>query len=591
MSSDKLVFDLSQEIEGSPNVFVKRDVLNILDNMNAQYNSNVCVIDTSQLSNSNKYMSYRESYLLVPLLLTLSTSNGCFNPGVAATSSDYAIGLKNWFGHIFHSMTVEYNGVSIIQQVPFSNMWNIFKLMTSLSWNDVITQGSTIGFYPDDPLSWAFYATPGTSGQGTCNNTNYPSYVVDYNIATTFNTYSSKLGNVGFARRQQFINFDLDGTPGDITYATLLPQTAVNNLWKSYIFKKYPTAAATTGGILEIAVTSTVYLKHLHSFFAMMPLIKGAFLKITLALNNTTTTFQTIGTANQYSYPVTSMTLTSVANAVGGVNPLMIASALASNGGANMGGITNDAVNPATYIATVSVGGKCLNNTVASLANYAPSPLAQSVYLYVPSYTFNPIFEQAYLSSPIKQIKYTDIYSYQVFNVAANNGQVNQLLTNGISNVKSILILPFFSATAGTANTGLPTGIPVYQSPYDTAGCGTTSPLSLLTNFNVILSGQNMLYLTQKYAFEQFNNNLAGCNSVNSNLTDGLCSSLINSLGFEMAYCYYYVNLERMLPVEESVPKSVQVVGTNNCGKALDLFCFIEYGVDISIDILTGSRV
>jgi hypothetical protein len=78
---------------------------------------------------------------------------------------------------------------------------------------------------------------------------------------------------------------------------------------------------------------------------------------------------------------------------------------------------------------------------------------------------------------------------------------------------------------------------------------------------------------------------------VNSNLTDGLCSSLINSLGFEMAYCYYYVNLERMLPVEESVPKSVQVVGTNNCGKALDLFCFIEYGVDISIDILTGSRV
>ena len=29
---DKLVFDLSQEIEGSPNVFVRKDWINILDN-------------------------------------------------------------------------------------------------------------------------------------------------------------------------------------------------------------------------------------------------------------------------------------------------------------------------------------------------------------------------------------------------------------------------------------------------------------------------------------------------------------------------------------------------------------------------------
>ena len=46
-----------------------------------------------------------------------------------------------------------------------------------------------------------------------------------------------------------------------------------------------------------------------------------------------------------------------------------------------------------------------------------------------------------------------------------------------------------------------------------------------------------------------------------------------------------------MLPVEESVPKSVQIIGQNQSALPLDLFVFVEYGVDISIDILSGARV
>ena len=94
MSSDKLVFDLASEIEGSTNVFIKKDWVNILDNMNTNYSSNQSVIDTSQLSNSNKYMSYREAYLLVPMLLTVTNAsapganNGGFLPATAGTSCD-----------------------------------------------------------------------------------------------------------------------------------------------------------------------------------------------------------------------------------------------------------------------------------------------------------------------------------------------------------------------------------------------------------------------------------------------------------------------------------------------------------------------
>ena len=184
MSCDKLVFDLSTEIESSTNCFIRKDWISILDNQNGNYNNNQSVIDTSQLSNSNKYFSYREGYLEIPMLLTLSSANATANitapdlqPLTAATSCDYAVGLKNWFGSIIHSFTLDYNGTTIVQQTPFINMWNSFKLLTSLSWADIAISGSTIGFYPDDPLSWTFNATATQDGQGVCNNTNIWSFV------------------------------------------------------------------------------------------------------------------------------------------------------------------------------------------------------------------------------------------------------------------------------------------------------------------------------------------------------------------------------------------------------------------------------
>ena len=599
MSGDKLVFDLSQEVEGSANVFVRKDWVNILDNMNQNYNSNQSVIDTSQLSNSNKWASYREAYLLMPLLLTLSSPAAVFKPSVAATSSDYAIGLKNWFGSMVHSIQCEWAGQTIIQQTPYINMWNAFKLMTSLSWNDVITQGPTLGFFPDDALSFTFQAAASPAGQGVCNNSNAGCFAPSSaSITGAFNNFNTGKGNIGFLKRQQFINFDYAGSiedGGASTYATLLSAGAANQLWKSYVQVKAnggAGAAIQDTGMLEISVCATVYLKHLHSFFASVPLVKGAFLKITLNLNNTTTTF-TSTSAGGAGAP-TALTLVSVSNPVGGVNPLMIASAATLdglvNGSRNLGALTGGAA--ATYTASVQVGAVALSSAVNGVTGYAAGQLAKSVYLYIPMYTFSPTFEQAYLSSPVKTIKYTDVYQYQVINQAGGGTTMfNSLLTNGIANLKSVLVLPFYSPAAGAANTGIPVGIPVYQSPFDPAGTGPTSPLCMLTNFNVVVSGQNAIYNTQMRAFEQFNNQLYGAHSVNSGLTDGLCSGLINAQNFEMGYNYFYVNVSRSLSVEESVPKSVQIVGQNLSTKTIDLFCFLEYGCEIAIDILTGSRV
>ena len=578
MSCDKLVFDLSQEVEGSPSVFVKKDWVSILDNQNGSYNSNQSVIDTSQLSNSNKYMSYREAYLMMPMLLTV-TSNAADTAFIPATGCDYAFGLKNWFGSIIHSFTLDYNGTTIIQQTPFINMWNSFKLMTTLSWADVATIGSTIGFYPDDPLTWTFDATVSSNGIRTANNTTSGSALGVFNAITTntLNEYASGSGNIGLVKRIQYINFDLAGLPGDTTLGALLPEASVKSLWKSYIVKKQN--SVTSGlvpGILQIVINATIYLKHVHSFFQQCPLLKGVFMKMTMNLNNCS------GTIAKGNSTTGTLTLSSPSVPVGGICPVMVSSSAANSG---MTTSSSGAV-ASTLVYDLSVGSKSLVSSVAGIVTGTNN----SINLYVPAYTFNPTFERAYLSSPVKSIKYTDVYQYQT--TATPGTQFNTLITNGIAGIKSVLILPFHSAVqiSGTP-AGASTFVAPYASPFDPAGAGPTSPLCLLTNFNVVISGQNMLYNTQRYSFEQFNNQLLGVNAVNGGLTDGLTSGLINSLGFEMEYCYYYVDVSRMLPVEETVPKSVQIVGQSQTTMALDLLVFIEYGCSVDIDILTGARV
>lgn len=559
MSGDTLVYEMSTQSEGAPSIFVKKDWLNILDTQNGNYSGNQCVIETSQLANSNKYMNYREAYLAVPMILT-ATGATIPAPATAATSVDYAFGLKNWFGSIIHSLTLELGGTTIIQQTPYAGLWNSFKLMTSLSWQDVQTQGASIGFYPDNALSCAFTAAGTTDGLGTCNNRNLVAFPTVSGALNSFDT-----GNAGFLKRQQYINYDPEGLTdvGDDAYSTLLTSASCNALYKSYVFNKVNAAT----GVFQIAIMGMIELKHLHSFFQNVPLLKGIFMKATLNLNQP----QITSTLSAGKVPAVQVT-----SPLGGVNPVMIASATASNGGAVQ-------VASQTTLVSLFVGNRCLWGTQTSIAGVSNSPFSNVVSLYVPAYVMNPVYEQAYLSSPVKRIVYTDIYNYVVNNVAPG-ATFNNLVTSGISGLKSVLVLPYYTATANG-------GVSPIQSPFDPAGAGPTSPLCLLNNFNVVVSGQNMIYNTQRYSYEQFMNNLAGCNAVNAGLTDGITSSLIGQLDFEMEYCYHYVNCSRVLPIEEQVSKSITVIGQNQSAKAVDLYVFAEYGVEIKIDVLSGNRV
>jgi hypothetical protein len=543
--------------------------LNILDNQNGNYRGNQSVIDTSQLANSNKYMNYREAYLAVPMVLTM-TGVPLTGPATAATSMDYALGLKNWFGSVIHSFTLDLGGTTIIQQTPYAGLWNTFKLMMSLSWSDVATIGSSIGFYPDDALSVSFSAAASVDGQGTCNNQNALAFPV---VSGAFNSYN--VANVGLLKRQQYINYDPAGltAPTADAFSTLLTGAACSNLYKSYISTKInPAVVGTNAGVIQHSIMAIIQLKHIHSFFQNVPLLKGVFMKATLNLNQPQVELA-VGVGDLLSITATNSPL-------GGVVPIMVASARASNGSASIvqGGLGGDAI-----YASLFVGNTCYWTTQTAQGAPLNTQFTQSINLYVPAYTFNPVYEQAYLSSPVKRIVYTDIYQYLVQNVAAG-GTFNNLITNGIAGIKSVLVLPYFTAAANA-------GTAPIQSVFDPAGAGPTSPLCLLNNFNVVVSGQNMIYNTERYSYGLFLNQLHGAFEINGGLTDGLTSGFIDQLQFDTEYSYHWVNCSRMIPVEEPVPKSVSIIGQNQSAKAVDLYVFVEYGVEIQIDVLTGARV
>jgi len=593
---DALVYDMSQSSEGSSSVFVKRDWLNILDNQNGNYQGNQVVLDTSQLANSNKYMAYREAYLSIPLIMTATSGvNGAATASMlpASQSVDYAFGLKNWFGSIVHSMTLDLAGTTIVQQTPLCSLWQSFVLMTTLSLNDVATNGAQMGFYPDDPLAWGFIPTGATqAGQGVCSSSNAESLSQDMSVFTTYRRY-----NKGFLERQRYFALDPAGAPGGLsggaTFSQVLTTQSMNSLYKSYIFNKVD-ANGTNYSVIQYQIQATLQLKHIHNFFQQIPLLKGLFLRMTLNVNQPTAVIG-VGAGN-------ALTINSVTTPLGGVSPIMVASAdnlptgyiYTTNAVDGAGaGATVSAVVPNgsanfqqqdTVTVSLAVGNKVLNTAQVNLAGVqATSALNQSVFLYVPAYTFNPTFEEAYLASPTKQIVYTDIYQFPTATVSSGS-QFNFLITNGIANIKSVLVLPFFTAS------GASTVRPI-ASPFDPAGAGPTSPMALISNFNITVAGQNMIYNTQRYAFEQFMNQLQGCNAVNADLVDGLTSSLVDKLGFEQEYCYYYVDCSRMLPVDEAVPKSVQITGTNMSTQSVQYITFIEYGVQVGVDVLTGSRV
>ena len=568
MSTDLVVYNQSVEEAPSSSVMTDKKWLQVLDQNNGSYSSGQSTLETTSLSTSDRFMNYREAYLSVPLIITVGNNTNVNNAGMAnATNKSKLIGMKNSYTSIIHSFSCDLNGTNIIQNTPFTELYNAFQLMTSLSWDDVKTQGSTIGFYPDDALSATSFTAdaPEGSASATVNNQDLCTPNAE-TIAVLGN-----IGNKGFNERLKYINFDetakVNGAAAEVAQSTFLSLASANTLYKNQVFT-LDAGALAASPVVQVQVMAVIKLRHLHNFFNHVPLAKGLQFRFILNFNQHT---QTI------TNDATNITAEAVAKSqYGGICPFIVASAKANNGG------VGTLAAAGSIRADLSIGKTCLDNTLSNYAGTTTSSLPQSVSLWVPSYVMNPSLEASYISAnSSKRISYTDIYNFRITSIE-QNGTFNTLITSGIRGVRSVLVMPMFPKDSNG-------DVAEFQSAQSCCGGGSTALLAQITNFNVQVGGVNQIQTNGRYEFEIFNNYVYGCNSVNGGHTDGLTSGLIGQADWGRKYLYYYVDCNRGTDLERDTPKSVQIQGQNLSAKTVDYYVFIEFENSFSIDVGSGA--
>jgi len=568
MSADLVVYNQSVEEAPSSSVMTDKKWLQVLDQNNGSYSSGQSTLETTSLSTSDRFMNYREAYLSVPLIITVGNNTDVNNAGMAnATAKSKLIGMKNSYTSIIHSFSCDLNGTNIIQNTPFTELYNAFQLMTSLSWDDVKTQGSTIGFYPDDALSASSNTAnrPTGSASATFNNQD----LIQENAQTI--ACLGNIGNKGFSERLKYINYDatgkINGSANEVAQSVFLSTASADTLYKNQVFTLHAGGVGDSP-VVQVQVMAVIKLRHLHNFFNHVPLAKGLQFRFILNFNQHT---QTI------TNDATNITAEAVAKSqYGGICPFIVSSASANNGG--VGTIAA----AGSIRADLSIGKTCLDNTLANYGGTTTSSLPQSVSLWVPSYVMNPSLEASYVSAnSSKRISYTDIYNFRISNIGANQ-TFNTLITSGIRGVRSVLVMPMFPQASNGS-------VQEFQSAQSCCGGGSTALLAQITNFNVQVGGVNQIQTNGRYEFEIFNNYVYGANSVNGGQTDGLSSGLIGQADWGRKFLYYYVDCNRGTDLERDTPKSVQIQGQNLSAKAVDYYVFIEFENSFSIDVGSGA--
>jgi hypothetical protein len=610
---DSLVFSESISTDLSDSDFTKKKWVYATDSNGSSYQSQV-VIDSTSISNSGAYVNWSEGFIIMPLVVSL-TSAVAANLPIGTTTADMSWGFKAGFWHMINSMSVKYNNGDLVQETPFLNAFASFRAMTEWGMVDIINDGASCGFYPDNGSSWSYCSVDSTAnnlqgnGQGLCNNRNDPSLVAysplagagivaNLTTASPFLLTSAVVGipnagvyggvcaqnnvlqneaayNDGFLKRQFYTSFDPYST--NVLYDPL-NQTAINSAASlAAVSRNYKQRNDTVAGVINWNVVAKLRLKDLADVFGKFALSKGGTFRFLINTNQTIISFTTTaavfaasGAIAANGYPTIELTSVSVN---GGLTcPLMLASA-------NLGqGLC--ALPEGDYQLSVSI---YKNNFNQGLANGARTSNITACRLYVPLYHFSPGAEQQYLSvlDNKKKIIYTDIFQYTQSSITTNS-PFNFLVSNGLPNIQSVIVIPLINSSSnGTA------GVSTLLSPFSTTG-GTPDPITL-TNFNVAIANQNLFEENILYDYELFKEQLRTSYQLNGDCITGMSSGLISEMSFSRGMRYYYADASRQLPSDDGVSKSVQVKGTNASSVTIDILVFITFRKFIEIDVSNGA--
>lgn len=573
--SDKEVFESSLGTNADHREdFLKKEWTYCVDQQNGNYSAGQCSIDLSPLSNSGKFVSLKESFLEIPTILYFKSQTTM--TGVQAANLGMLMSLKNGGMQLIHSMSVEYNGQTLTQISPYLNALSHFQCLTSWSDLDVKKHGAGLFFVPDDTLSMSYQnaTTNAGVGNGICNNVNSAGTSSSIPDLST-GSYPSQPVNRGFYNRCLRSGFD-PATATNFPFAS--SSTTCSTIGKDY-YKEEGASDATHCKAWYSLIR--IRMKDICDAFEQIPLVKNPYLKLVINFNTALVATTLVVASSAITYHTQQSTGTSITN---GTVPFLVSSlsqaAGNGSGGKKLGAVAIAAGANNTF--TLNFGCAIGQVSVANFGTLKNPFNGGAVRLYAPLYSLTAEAESAYIQRPIKTFEYEDFYTYQVSGVLANSS-FNTLVTNGISRLKYVLVMPFLNSSATNQN-----GFNPLQSAFDTAPA-TTSPIPI-TNFQVQVGGTNLFMTNMNYEFENFVYELKTRNAVGGSQVTGITSGLIDENSYQFGHRFYLANCARRAPSEDNVLRSVVLQGFNPTSYTIDLLVFCVYTKDMSIDVRTSKQ-
>ena len=542
--ADDFVLHTSMNLPDTSFDYNRKDSVYISDSNNGSYSSGQIQLDLSTFANSNRYLNWKESVLVIPIVLTMSDDGTTISTD---NENNFALSLKNGVHHLINSMSLMLTNNEVIPVQSFNNLLVNYKLLTSFTPADEENLADTLLFSKDTA-----YSATWDSARGVVNN----SIVATQQSIDTFLPGTTTLNyNKGRVRRMLNTSFDASanlGSTGNFTTKAL-----ITGVGKSQVYEK-------TTSLITHHILATIPMRFLHDFFDKIFLMKNAYYR--LCINTHLPSSATIAYTTAPAVGATVSVSTPY-----GVCPFQISEVSAGGTGFKKSATASN--------ITVRCGIVSAGTSATSFQGLT------SCRLYGCLIEMTPALERQYLSSPVKKLLYNDILSYNTITGIASGASVNSLLTPSLSRLRTLYIFPFITKSAnGTL------AIAPMNSPFDSAP-GTCSPFAYITNLNVQLSGINIYLENKSYRFQNFLEETRPKNSINGGLQMGLSSGLVNQMFYDSSYPVVTIDLSRHPQESDDIAKSVLVSFTNQASKTMDYICIIEYEKQLNLNVEVGAIV
>ena len=572
MSSTNTEYEFTSSLKKDSNIYITKDRQYIYYNdlANGAYNENTSEVkfELISLANTNQFVNWAESFVLIPLTLSVKATVGVFNSvngingsGLGLPENAFALSLKNGYQHIVDSLMITVNDNPINQPCQGANIPNTFRLY-EMSEDDRKIIGDSLNFYLDTGDSVRYLPKPVAT---TTLNTFFQTGTVNISItaADGVGTLSSAQSIVKVG--QQFVISGVTYTVTVVTSDTLItvsPRPLVN-IANTAIFWTTPLSLTNQGlGECNNLISKSSSLFNPSQGFLTNVINEGRQKRIMNtgydpsqdAVKNNFTTLSRTGesfrnslitnTVTEITYNIFATIPMSVLHDFFDKLPIARGLSVRLNLYLNTGISITETVSAAQHVAItdytmprqtcpfmvspiasdISVGSGFKIN-IATAGNGGGVTCSQVQYklkigntsqtncrFYASLYSFNPQTEALYISSPERNILYNDIVQYLIPNVEYNQS-VNNLITSGISRLRGLLMVPILSGSSNDCN-----GLDAKQSPFSSCPA-TTFPYSKITNFQIQISGRPIFSTSLSHTFMFYNTGVKPELSINGGST------------------------------------------------------------------------